>query len=186
MFAGDTRRNVSDRDVLIQFNSNFNKSENVAVAIRYNFHLFVWTAGSGAFMPCLPDIRRTSLQMQDRTSVAETVETFCRVLAWVGLAVIAFVTVAPLEFRPTSGLSPQIERLAAFAAVGVLFSTAYSRHIWIAAAVVIGAAVLLELLQLLEPSRHGRLFDAGIKTMGSIIGLTVGYIFARFISRRYD
>lgn len=107
-------------------------------------------------------------------------------MAWAGLAAIAFVTVAPLEFRPTSGLSPQIERLAAFAAVGVLFSTAYSRHIWTAASVVIGAAVLLEVLQSLEPSRHGRLFDAGIKTVGSVIGLTVGYIFARFISRRYD
>jgi glycopeptide antibiotics resistance protein len=137
-------------------------------------------------MPRITDITWVSLQMQDRASVAETIATLCRVLAWAGLAVIAFVTVAPLEFRPTSGVSPQIERFAAFAAVGVLFSTAYSRHIWIAAAVVIGAAILLELLQLLEPSRHGRLFDAGIKTIGSIAGLTAGYIFARFISRRYD
>lgn len=122
--------------------------------------------------------------MQDRAAVADKIETLCRVLAWTSLAVIAFVTVAPLEFRPTSGLSPQIERLAAFCVVGALFASAYSRHIWIAAAVVIGAAILLELLQLLAPSRHGRIFDAEIKTVGAMAGLAAGFIFAKFALRR--
>lgn len=178
------RGTVSDRDALIQFDSNFNQRKNLAVAIYYNFRLFVWTDADRAVMPGITDITWTSSQMQDRASVAETIETLCRILAWVSLAAIAFVTVAPLELRPTSGLSPQIERLAAFAVVGALFSAAYSRHIWIAAAVVIGAAVLLELLQLLAPSRHGRLFDASIKTVGAMAGLTAGYMFAKRILRR--
>jgi hypothetical protein len=50
--------------------------------------------------------------------------------------------------------------------------------------VVIGTAILLESLQLLEPSRHGRLFDASVKIAGGLIGLGAGSIFARLTQRR--
>lgn len=77
-------------------------------------------------------------------------------------------------------MSPQIERFAAFVLAGLLFSTAYSRHVFIAAAIVIAAAIGLELLQLMEPSRHGRFFDAAVKIVGSMTGLTIGIIISRF------
>jgi len=83
-----------------------------------------------------------------------------------------------------TGVSPQLERLVAFAVVGALFAAAYPRHIVLAAIVVIGTAVLLESLQLLEPSRHGRLFDASVKIAGGLIGLAAGSIFARLTQRR--
>jgi hypothetical protein len=124
--------------------------------------------------------------MQDRMLSSETIQILeppCRILAWLCLAAIAVVTVGPLNWRPESGLSPQIERFAAFALVGLLFSAAYSRHILIAAAIVIGAAIVFELLQLIEPSRHGRIFDAAVKIVGSMTGLTIGYIFSRLALR---
>ena len=106
-----------------------------------------------------------------------------RVLAWASLAYIAFVTVGPIGVRPVTGASPQLERLVAFAVTGALFAAAYPRHIVAAAVVVIGAAVLLEVFQLLEPSRHGRLFDAAVKIVGGALGLGAGWIFARLTRR---
>lgn len=117
------------------------------------------------------------------SEITQILEPPCRILAWLCLAAIAVVTVGPLNWRPESGVSPQIERFAAFALVGFLFSAAYSRHILIAAAIVIGAAVVFELLQLIEPSRHGRIFDAAVKIVGAMTGLTIGYIASRLALR---
>src|SRR3954447_7020134 len=110
-------------------------------------------------------------------------QVLLRVSAWSCLAVIALVTLGPLGLRPESGFSPQIERFVAFAVVGALFAAAYPRYILFAAIVVLGAAVMLELLQLLAPSRHGRLFDAGVKVAGGAIGLAAGWIVAWWSAR---
>jgi apolipoprotein N-acyltransferase len=107
-----------------------------------------------------------------------------RFSAWSCLAAIAVVTLGPLGLRPESGLSPQIERFVAFAIVGALFAAAYPRYILFAALIVLGAAVVLELLQLLAPSRHGRLFDAGIKVAGGMVGLYSGWVVARLSAWR--
>lgn len=114
----------------------------------------------------------------------DKVQTVFRVAAWTCLAVIALVTLGPLGMRPTSGLSPSIERFVAFAVVGALFAFAYPRYILFAALIVLGAAVLFEILQLLSPSRHGRLFDAGVKVAGGMVGLAAGWLFATWFRRR--
>ena len=54
-----------------------------------------------------------------------------RILAWLLLAAIAFATLSPIGLRPDSGFSPNYERFAAFAAVGMMFVLAYPRHIWL-------------------------------------------------------
>jgi hypothetical protein len=107
-----------------------------------------------------------------------------RISAWTCLALIAFVTLGPVGLRPESGMPPHFERFAAFAIAGTLFAAAYPRHILFAAVIVVGAAVVFELLQLLAPSRHGRLFDAGVKVAGGFIGLGAGWIAARWSARR--
>ena len=113
---------------------------------------------------------------------SSAVRRLTRILAWLCLGYIAFVTVGPIWVRPETGVSPQLERLVAFAVVGTLFA-AYPRHIVLAATVVIGAALLLEAFQLLEASRHGRLFDASVKIVGGLIGLATGWVFARLTRR---
>jgi hypothetical protein len=110
-------------------------------------------------------------------------QVLLRVAAWTCLALIALATLVPLGLRPESGLSPQIERFAAFAVVGALFAAAYPRYILFAAVVVLGTAIMLELLQLLAPSRHGRLFDAGVKVAGGMIGLAAGWTVAWWSAR---
>ena len=99
-------------------------------------------------------------------------QVLLRVLAWSCLALIAVVTLGPLGLRPESGMPPHVERFAAFAVAGVLFAVAYPRYIVFAAVVVLGAAVL-------APSRHGRLFDAGVKVAGGMVGLCTGWMLVR-------
>jgi apolipoprotein N-acyltransferase len=114
---------------------------------------------------------------------SRAVRRLTRIMAWTCLGYIAFVTVGPIWVRPETGASPQLERLVAFAVVGALFAAAYPRHIVLASLVVIGAAILLEAFQLLEASRHGRLFDASVKIVGGLIGLGTGWVFARLTQR---
>jgi hypothetical protein len=104
--------------------------------------------------------------------------------AWASLALVAFAALAPIEFRPTTSLSPTIERFGAFAAVGFAFALAYPRQFWLAALLVIGAAVMLEVLQTLAPSRHGRPSDAMVKVAGAAAGLFIGRMLLIWQRRR--
>lgn len=105
------------------------------------------------------------------------------VLAWLLLAAVAFVTLVPIGLRPNSGLSPDIERFATFGAVGFVFALAYPRHVWLVAAVVLGAAVAFEALQLMVQSRHGRLADLMFKLVGSSMGIAAGVVVRRVLAR---
>ncbi len=106
-----------------------------------------------------------------------------RILAWLLLAAIAFATLSPIGLRPDSGFSPNYERFAAFAAVGMMFVLAYPRHIWLVLALVLGAAVGFELLQFLMVGRHGRLWDLAVKLLGGGTGI-LGGIVAAWLWRR--
>ena len=105
------------------------------------------------------------------------------VLAWLLLAAVAFVTLAPIGLRPNSGYSPNIERFIAFGAVGFLFALAYPRRLWLIIVVVLGAAIAFEALQLVSVSRHGRLFDLAVKLAGGGLGIAVGVFARRFLER---
>jgi len=103
------------------------------------------------------------------------VHVLLRIAAGICLAAIAFVTLGPLELRPESGMPPHLERFIAYAIAGTLFAVAYPRYILFAAAIVLGAAVLFEVLQLLAPSRHGTVADAVVKVAGGLVGLCAGW-----------
>ena len=98
-----------------------------------------------------------------------------RFVAWAALALIIFSTLAPIELRPHSGLPVQVERLLAFVVVGFLMALAYPRHIILCAVLVLGAAMMLEVLQLVTPSRHGQ----GIDLVAKLVGGSAGIVAAR-------
>jgi glycopeptide antibiotics resistance protein len=104
-----------------------------------------------------------------------------RLAAWSCLLAVAIATVAPIEMRPETALVPSSERVTAFAIMGLLFAVAYPRKLWFAILMTIGAAVALELVQLLIPSRHGRVFDATVKMAGGAAGLLIGYLARRLL-----
>ena len=106
------------------------------------------------------------------------------VAAWASLAVIAYATLSPVhivylgyEALKSAGAKPEIgayihfEHIAAFVAVGALFCIAYPRHTFLVCFLVLGAAALLETLQMLTPDRHGRLHDALEKMASGAIGV---------------
>jgi hypothetical protein len=94
--------------------------------------------------------------------------------AWGLLAFIVHATISPIQDRPTLPTSTSFEHLAAFAVLGVLFCLAYPRQIGLVCLIVLGSAVLLEIMQLLTPDRHGRIPDGIEKMAGGAIGIVSG------------
>jgi VanZ family protein len=93
----------------------------------------------------------------------------CRILAVVLALYIAFVTLAPLRYRPQTG-HPQAERFAAYLVLGAVFSLAYPKQRgWIAVGVVAGS-IALELGQLAVPGRDAGIPDVIAKALGGITG----------------
>jgi hypothetical protein len=105
------------------------------------------------------------------------------ILAWIALGLIIFVTLSPIELRPTFEHDPSYERIVAYAFLGLLFGLAYPRRLWATLSLMIGAAVILEGLQNLTPDRHGHLRDLVEKVSGGWLGVTVGNVFNKHLPR---
>ncbi len=99
-----------------------------------------------------------------------------RVAAWLLLAGLAWATLSPIGLRPTSHLPLPAERAAALFVVGFAFALAYPRHILLVSILVIGSTAVLELLQLVTPTRHGRMIDLEVKLAGAALGLAGGWL----------
>lgn len=91
---------------------------------------------------------------------------------WVGLALVTFVTLAPIYDRPT--IAPaHIEHFTAFFVLGLVFVLAYPSRTVLVTLIVVGSAIALETLQLFTPDRHGRLIDALVKVAGGLCGISL-------------
>jgi VanZ family protein len=112
-----------------------------------------------------------------------TLKLVLRIAAWALLAGLLVVTLEPNQFRPISILPVQLERGLAVGLIGFVFALAYPRHIIAVSLIVLGATVLLEALQLVTPTRHGRLADVAVKLAGGGAGLALGYIVNRLRHR---
>jgi hypothetical protein len=99
--------------------------------------------------------------------------------AWISIAVVLLVTVVPIGFRPSTGLSPNIERFAVMAAVGALFAAAYPKKLWLIVPALSLAALGFETLQFIAAGRHPSLRDVEFKSFGAAIGAAFGYAIAR-------
>jgi len=101
-------------------------------------------------------------------------------LAWLLLAFILFVTVSPIELRPHTIETPDIDRAAAYLTAGLAFAVAYPKQWKTVAMLLIFGAFAIEYLQYLSPTRHARLHDAGVKAMGASLGLVAGWVFNKW------
>jgi len=108
-------------------------------------------------------------------SVLKSMVKFYLVAGWLALALVAFVTLAPIYDRPTFG-PPHLEHFAAFFVLSLMFMLAYPNRIVLVLLVVVGSAVTLEALQLLTPDRHGQLMDALAKVAGGLCGMTLTFL----------
>jgi len=105
-------------------------------------------------------------------------ESPVRLAAFATLGVIAYATLCPLELRPSLG-QPNWERFIAYALAGFLFVLAYPKRGGFVALGLVCAAVSLELGQYIDPSRHPRLADAAIKSLGAVSGAAASLIATR-------
>lgn len=106
-----------------------------------------------------------------------------RYLAWLIVAIVVFATLSPIELRPHFW-SPNAERFVAFLLMGAAMTFAYPRHLSIVIVSVLGSAMLLELLQLLVPTRDASAHDAAIKVAGGLIGIVIGKLGVMIFNRR--
>lgn len=96
-----------------------------------------------------------------------------RILGWLLLATLVFATLAPIGLRLVSGAPVSLERFGAFAVLGFLFAFGYPKHRWQVTALVVLAAGGLEALQVVDPTRHGRVADFMVKATGGGVGVAV-------------
>jgi hypothetical protein len=99
--------------------------------------------------------------------------------AWACLVFIAFATLVPLHSRPAlTGTEPfsivLLERVVAFAVLGLLFSIGYPGRYRFIFVMVFGSAIVLEALQIFVPDRDARVLDAIEKLVGGGIGISGG------------
>ena len=106
--------------------------------------------------------------------------------AWGLWAFIVYATVAPVQDRPSLPASTSIEHIAAFVALGIAFCVAYPRRLALVCLIVLNTAVILELFQLLTPDRHGRIQDALEKMAGGLVGVLVGWVLLKVVSRWFQ
>lgn len=99
--------------------------------------------------------------------------TLLRAAAWLVLLFIVFATLSPIGLRPISGLPVQLERFCAFAVLGFAFAVAYPRRLGAIALTVVAVAVGLELLQVIDPGRHGRVMEVLVKAAGGLSGVAL-------------
>ena len=103
------------------------------------------------------------------------------IAGWLALGIVVLVTLSPAGVRPSLA-SPHLEHFVAFALIGFAFALAYPNRVLLVFAIVVGAAVGLEALQLLTLDRHARAADALVKALGGISGICVGQM-ASFLLR---
>jgi VanZ family protein len=107
-------------------------------------------------------------------------------LAWSCLAFIVYATLSSIDARPViaGDLFTVLERFGAYALLGLLFFAAYPRRIWFVGLMVLGSAVILEVLQNFVPDRDARLLDATEKLLGGTAGMVLAGILRSCFWRR--
>ena len=111
------------------------------------------------------------------TDAPRALRTAARLLLWLTLLVLAFVTLSPMAFRPETPFGPNAERFAAFLVVSTLAMLAYPRHRLPLFFVLVAVAAVLEASQNLVGERHGRTLDFVVKAFGIFAGIGVTDVF---------
>ena len=101
-----------------------------------------------------------------------------RILGWLLLAGVVFATLAPIGLRPISDAPVSLERFGAYAVVSFLFAFGYPRRRWQVVGVLIVLAGVMEAMQNLELTRHGRFGDFAVKAAGCWFGVMVAVVLA--------
>ncbi|THV12780.1 VanZ family protein [Rhizobium rhizophilum] len=104
------------------------------------------------------------------------IRRFARFAAWTGLALIVFVTILPIDARPSTVTTTDLDRALAFIVMSGLFIIAYPRRALAISIALFLAAFLIELTQFASVTRHPQMHDAVIKALGVMVGVIGGFV----------
>jgi VanZ family protein len=99
------------------------------------------------------------------------------------LGAMAFFTLAPMSLRPRTGALYGYEHFIAFGLVGGAFALVGLHRSLKAALAVVGAIVLIEVVQGFVPGRHAEVSDVAMNVVGFVGGCIVGIVARRVVSR---
>jgi VanZ family protein len=109
------------------------------------------------------------------------VQRLAALAGWLGLFVIAVLSLVPGEFRPHTDLPGPAEHILAYALTGTALAVGYPRTwhriLWFLA--MSAAGVLFEILQLWIPGRSPSVIDVTACSSGTALGLFFGALFSR-------
>jgi VanZ family protein len=130
----------------------------------------------------IPSAKEASTHQRRLSENVSPITVFFRGLAWLLVAAIVVITLAPPEFRPDTELSGRMERFVAFAAVTGVFCLGYPKYRLHIIVLIVGLIVLLEVGQKFAPDRHGKLLKHGIpKVLGALFGAAFAILRERCI-----
>lgn len=115
-------------------------------------------------------------QRRRDAEVSKPTTLLVRVLSWSALMAAAAATLLPIDLRPVSSYPVSLERVGAYAVLGLLFAVAYPKHRWAILIWMIVVAGLLEAAQTLTGTRHGRMPDFLVKAAGAVLGVCLAPI----------
>ena len=96
-----------------------------------------------------------------------------RIVALALFAFIIFATLSPIQLRPH--LAPaNVERALAYVLLGFAVALGFPNRLYQTVIFVVMTAGVLELLQIIDPSRHARFIDALVKGLAGVIGIVAG------------
>lgn len=99
------------------------------------------------------------------------------------LIIIIGASLSPIEYRPSSGFAVNPEREFAFASMGLAFVVGRPSRPLLLLVLLLAVAGGLEMMQELVPTRHGRIEDFLVKSLGLAAGVAIGAI-ANALARR--
>jgi VanZ family protein len=109
-----------------------------------------------------------------------------RVLAWLLLAAITFVTLGSAQYRPQTTLNHDSEHALAFVLLGIAFGLGYSRRRLAMAAAAVPVIGLIEILQLWAPGRHARLEDFAVNLLTFWAAFAAAGLAARILNLAFQ
>jgi VanZ family protein len=109
-----------------------------------------------------------------------------RAAAWVGIFAIFVLSVVPAEQRPVSGLGQSYEHFTAFALVGGVFAIAYPLLLTRLLALAVLYCGGIELLQVPLPTRHARVSDFLVDTLGAFVAIVCVAVARKLVRRRRE
>ena len=96
------------------------------------------------------------------------------------------LTVVPASDRPDTGIQHDIEHFGAFLVIGFLFGLGFEARAWVLIVAGITGTLMLECLQIPLPTRHARIEDFVVDSVGIVAGILVARLARSYLVLRHS